>query len=162
MSNAVTIARARAVRLEAEVALRGVNLVPNGRQLSGPCPTCGGNDRFNVDPHQNLWICRGCRVGGDVIKLVRHLDSCSFSDAVELLGGEERQKLAAGDAVLANLQRIAAQRERQRRGLAQQLWDKRKPIEGTLAERYLFWRGVTGRLPATLGYFRNTRRTRRQ
>jgi hypothetical protein len=36
--------------------------------------------------------------------------------------------------------------------LAQQLWDKRKPIEGTLAERYLFWRGVTGRLPATLGY----------
>jgi hypothetical protein len=144
--------RARAVRIEAEVALRGVNLTPNGKQLSGPCPACGGNDRFNVDPYRNLWICRGCREGGDVIKLVRHLDGCSFGEAVELLASEERQQFAASSSVLADLQRIAAHEERSRRQLATALWAKRKPVEGTLAERYLFWRGFAGCPPATLGY----------
>ncbi len=145
------IDRARAVRIEAEVARRGVNLNQNHKQLSGPCPHCGGDDRFNVDPSKNLWICRGCRVGGDVIKLVQHLDGCSFAGAVELLMSEDRQKLTADTSVLADLQRIAAAQERRHRQLATTLWSRRKPINGTLAERYLFWRGVT-HFPATLGY----------
>ena len=152
MTPDAVLTRARAVRIEAEVSLRGVNLIPNGKQLSGACPACGGTDRFNVDPYRNLWICRGCREGGDVIKLVRHLDGCSFSEAVKLLTTEERQEHATNTSLLTDLQRIAAQKQRRSKQLATALWAKCKPIEGTLAERYLFWRGITGPLPATLGY----------
>jgi len=39
----------------------------NGGEWSGPCPFCGGRDRFSVQPHhpggKGLWFCRGC--GGD-------------------------------------------------------------------------------------------------
>ena len=112
---------------------------------------CGGDDRFNVDPSRNLWICRGCRAGGDVIKFIQHIDGVSFAEAVELLVSEERQKTAADSSVLADLQRIAAAEERQKQKKAVALWAKRRPIKGTLAERYLFWRGV-GCFPATLGY----------
>jgi hypothetical protein len=151
MIPAGTIERARAVRIEVEVAQRGVNLKLHHKQLTGACPLCGGTDRFNVDPRKNLWICRGCRVGGDVIKLVQHLDGCSFASAVEMLVSEERQKLASSTSVLANLQRTAAAEERRQRLLAASLWAKRQPISETLAERYLFWRGVEY-FPPTLGY----------
>jgi hypothetical protein len=153
MINAATIARARTVPIEVEVAKRGVNLKSNHKQLTGPCPLCGGTDRFNVDPRKNLWICRGCRVGGDVIKLVQHLDGCSFVSAVEMLISEDRQKFASSTSVLADLHRTAASDERRQRLLAASLWAKRKPIGGTLAERYLFWRGIGAEgAPATLGY----------
>jgi hypothetical protein len=151
MIPAAVVERARAVRIDSEVALRGVNLRPNGKQLSGPCPACGGDDRFNVDPRKNLWICRGCRVGGDSIKLVQHLDGCSFAAAVELLVSDERQNLAHAPG-LADLQRIAAMQERRQRQKAAELWAKRLPIVGTLAERYLFWRCGGEYFPATLGY----------
>jgi phage/plasmid primase-like uncharacterized protein len=151
MIPATTIERARSVPIEVEVASRGVNLRTNHKQLTGPCPLCGGTDRFNVDPRKNLWLCRGCRVGGDVIKLVRHLDGCSFRSAVELLTGDERQQLAASAPSPAERERLAAAEERRQQMLASSLWAKRKPIEGTLASRYLFWRGVDY-FPATLGY----------
>jgi hypothetical protein len=151
MIPAAVVEQARAVRIDSEVALRGVNLALRGKQLTGPCPACGGDDRFNVDPRKNLWICRGCGVGGDSIKLVQHLDGCSFAAAVELLTTEKRQNLAHARG-LADLQRIAVMQERRQRQQAATLWAKRLPIVGTLAERYLFWRCGGGYFPATLGY----------
>jgi len=39
----------------------------NGGEWSGPCPFCGGRDRFSVQPYhpggKGLWFCRGC--GGE-------------------------------------------------------------------------------------------------
>src|SRR5262249_37168760 len=115
MTSPADIERARAVPIEVEVAKRGVNLKVNHKQLTGPCPLCGGTDRFNVDPRKGLWICRQCGIGGDVIRLVQHLDGVPFPVAVELLTGEERQQSARSSAVLADMQRIAALEERKQK-----------------------------------------------
>lgn len=31
---------------------------------AGPCPVCGGHDRFSVSPSRQAWNCRGCGHGG--------------------------------------------------------------------------------------------------
>ena len=31
-----------------------------GGEYAGPCPFCGGRDRFRVQPEKGLWWCRNC------------------------------------------------------------------------------------------------------
>jgi phage/plasmid primase-like uncharacterized protein len=81
------IERAHAVRIEDEVARRGIKLV--GRiDRCGPCPQCGGHDRFSINVRKQVFLCRQCGAKGDVIALVRFLDGCGFREAVEYLTGE--------------------------------------------------------------------------
>jgi phage/plasmid primase-like uncharacterized protein len=81
------ISRARAVRLEDEIAHRGIKLKRAGVELFGPCPVCGGRDRFAINVRKQIWNCRQCSVGGDVIKLVQHLDGGEFATAIATLAG---------------------------------------------------------------------------
>jgi hypothetical protein len=61
----------------------------------GPCPNCGGEDRFVITSNhkKKVFRCRHCQLAkrenaaGDVIKLVMFLDECSFHEAVETLTG---------------------------------------------------------------------------
>lgn len=81
------------VPIEREVARRGIKLKRQGNnELIGPCPKCGGDDRFSINIKKQLFNCRGCDVGGDVIDLVRHLDDLSLPDAGEMLSGEPMPK----------------------------------------------------------------------
>lgn len=44
-----------------------------GGEYKGPCPWCGGEDRFTVSPargESGLWCCRQCERGGDGIDLL--------------------------------------------------------------------------------------------
>jgi hypothetical protein len=42
---------------------------------AGPCPKCGGNDRFSISPVRQAWNCRGCGIGGrDGISLFAHVN----------------------------------------------------------------------------------------
>src|ERR687886_594278 len=34
-----------------------------GGEHAGPCPFCGGRDRFRVQPARGRWWCRGCSDG---------------------------------------------------------------------------------------------------
>ena len=54
----------------------------------GPCPVCGGKDRFSVNIKKQLWNCRGCGKGGDVIGLAQHAGGATFVEAVAALSGE--------------------------------------------------------------------------
>lgn len=57
-------------------------------KLLGPCPLHRGDSRtaFVVSRSRNLWYCfTGCRVGGDVIDLVRRLDHVGYAEAGRLL-----------------------------------------------------------------------------
>jgi DNA primase len=81
------IEHARAVPLEQEIARRGIKLKRAGAELIGPCPVCGGRDRFAVHIKKQCWNCRGCAAGGDIIKLVEHVDGISFKGAIETLAG---------------------------------------------------------------------------
>ena len=57
-------------------------------ELAGNCPHCGGIDRFSINIKKNIWHCRGCGTGGDVIKLEMHVNGRSFPEAVEALIGK--------------------------------------------------------------------------
>ena len=57
----------------------------NGGEWQGPCPACGGDDRFHVWPEQNegkgAYWCRGCGKTGDNIQYLRDFCGLSFRDA---------------------------------------------------------------------------------
>jgi putative DNA primase/helicase len=151
------IARARSVPIADVLVSRGHNLQRCGGELVGPCPVCGGRDRFAVNPRKQVWNCRGCGKGGDVIELVRHLDGCEFNAAVELLTGEkgaafDRAAARPDPARPAKEKAEAAEYERRQHEKAAWLWSQRQPINGTIAEKYLHGRGITCLLPPTLGF----------
>jgi hypothetical protein len=52
--------RARHSSIEAEIARRGIVLRRVGAELVGPCPRCGGTDRFSVNPR--LGACLNNRI----------------------------------------------------------------------------------------------------
>ena len=62
-----------------------------GGEYAGPCPWCGGEDRFRVQPAQGLWFCRQCSEDGrwsDAIGYVMRRDGVAFREAcVRLEGG---------------------------------------------------------------------------
>jgi hypothetical protein len=82
------VAKAGSVAIEHELERRGVKLRRAGAELTGPCPKCAGCDRFGVNTQKQHRNCRGCTQGGDVIDLVRHLDSVDFIAACVTLTGD--------------------------------------------------------------------------
>jgi len=140
------IERARSIRIEDEVAKRGIKL-KGGIDQRGPCPVCGGTDRFSINLGKQCFNCRGCGIGGDVIAMVQHIDGCTFAESVEILTGDD---LRPQSALSANKQTSNTYEADQHRKAAW-LWSQRKPITGSIAERYLRSRCITC-LPATLGF----------
>ena len=87
------IERARAVPIEHEIGRRGIKLQWQSKtEFVGPCPKCGGDDRFAINTKKQLFNCRGCDVGGDVIQLVEHLDGVDFNTACTRLTGQPPPK----------------------------------------------------------------------
>ena len=126
----------------------------------GPCPGCGGTDRFSLNIRKNIFWCRKSAEGGDAIALARHVQACQFLEAVELLTGRpapgrtvseaDRQARSRRVAELeekraAEAERIAAEenefrtREIER---ARKIWKAAGCIDGSIAEAYLRHRGV--------------------
>lgn len=62
----------------------------NAYESHGPCPFCGGNDRFVAKP--DGWFCRPgeghCGKHGDVIALVMAKENLDFPSACQKLGGD--------------------------------------------------------------------------
>jgi DNA primase len=60
-----------------------------GGEYAGPCPFCGGNDRFRVQPSQNIWLCRKCTNGvwRDVIDFIARRDNVSLAEAARIIAG---------------------------------------------------------------------------
>jgi hypothetical protein len=98
MIAATDINRAKATPLENEISRRGYNLKRHGLELVGPCPVCGGTDRFAIHTRKQCWHCRGCQKGGDVISLVQHLDGIEFPAAIEVLTGDVMRQNTAKTA----------------------------------------------------------------
>ena len=129
------IERASAVRIEDEIERRGIKLV--GRvDRCGPCPQCGGKDRFSINVRKQVFLCRGCAARGNVIALVRFLDGCGFLEALEYLTGElvpapSRPAPAATDAPRDD------DRDARALILARQIAFELRPILGSPGETYL-------------------------
>jgi Toprim domain/CHC2 zinc finger len=129
------IERASAVRIEDEIERRGIKLV-GWVDRCGPCPQCGGKDRFSINVRKQVFLCRGCAARGNVIALVRFLDGCGFLEALEYLTGEwapapSRPAPAATDALRDD------DRDARALILARQIAFELRPILGSPGETYL-------------------------
>jgi hypothetical protein len=149
------IERARDTDIVAVVERYGLKLKRAGIELKGPCPLCGGSDRFWINTRRQIWGCRGCGKGGDVIALRQHIDGSTFAEAVHTLAGtvaaEPAQNLRTTCANLRSKADDGYAREQARK--AAWLWDHRQPIAGSIAETYLREaRGYDGPIPPTLGF----------
>jgi hypothetical protein len=128
------IERASAVRIEDETERRGIKLI--GRvDRCGPCPQCGGKDRFSINVRKQVFLCRGCAARGNVIALVRFLDGCGFLESLEYLTGERgpapsRRAPAATDAPRDD------DRDARALILARQIAFELRPILGSPGETY--------------------------
>jgi phage/plasmid primase-like uncharacterized protein len=140
MIPAADIERARAVKLEDEIVRRGLKLKRAGVELCGPCPACGGTDRFSVHIKKQVFNCRGCAIGGDVIKLVQHVDGCDFATAISTLAGDTAR--AQVQVKLAPVPHDERDDDEQLRlEQADQIWRSSAPL-GPDATVYFLKRGI--------------------
>lgn len=142
-----------------------------GRRGVGPCPVCGGRDRFSIDLAKASFYCRGtAKTGGDVIAMVQHLTGANFLGACEEITGEPMPRRSPGndvrraDAKLIEQRRLDGEAEAQRRAREQMdfrareiarahsIWHEGIAIAGTPAEAYLRGRGVAAPPGARLRY----------
>jgi len=56
-----------------------------GGEWQGPCPECGGTNRFHVWPEKDRYWCRGCGKNGDAIQFLRDFEGKSFKEACDYL-----------------------------------------------------------------------------
>ena len=102
----------------------------------GPCPLCGGRDRFRFDNKdgRGTYFCSGCGAG-DGVRLAMGITGLSFKDAareIERLAGVVQPVTGKPDR--SDEDKLAALRR---------VWRESKPIQrGDEAERYLLGRGL--------------------
>ena len=142
MIAAPTIEPARAVSVESIIAERGIKLRGKNERV-GPCPHCGGDDRFAINILKQVWNCRGCAEGRDVIKLVRFLDAVDFREACATLTGKPPS------SGYSEPRRGADDYDRRQREKARWLWGASKAAPGTPVENYARMRGIAEPLPST-------------
>jgi len=132
-----------------------------GGEYAGPCPFCGGEDRFRVQPAQGLWFCRQCSDDehwSDAIGYMMRRDSVDFREACARLEGGAAPALAAAPRIVPSIQEAAeaAEPSAQWREKAEAfvtrceeaLWSP----AGEWARHYL--RGHRGLTPATIRAWR--------
>lgn len=82
-----------------------------GREMVGPCPACGGNDRFSINAEKGMYNCRSCG-GGDVVKLVQITLGCEFKEALNYLQGDADVKIDPAEVARRKQQSEAQARKR--------------------------------------------------
>ncbi len=55
----------------------------SAKEWAGPCPSCGGSDRFMVWPERGRWYCRGCEMSGNTVMFLHQFGGMSCPDAHE-------------------------------------------------------------------------------
>lgn len=106
-----------------------------GREMVGPCPKCGGTDRFSINTGKNLFNCRGCGIAGEgVIKLVMLSEDVQFVRACEIITGRR-----ASDPV--DEQKAEAARRENARAAEKRERDEARYREAARKAGHEIWRG---------------------
>jgi len=125
----------------------------------GPCPQCGGDDRFSINTDKQTFNCRGCIKGGNVIGMVKLATRRNFADVCEYLTnkpnprGDGRSSPAApfvprSPIILASTddkklrEEERRQRIEKRKWLVSQWWRAGGALERTPGELYYAKRGI--------------------
>ena len=133
-------------------------LVRTGGELVGPCPGCGGKDRFSINPRKDVIFCRRCDARGDQIALVQLVLGLDFPAALDWLVGHRQeltpQQLAEQERKAEEHRRAreadAARRRTDAIAQARKIWDHSGPADGTVVVDYLARRGIRPRAGAQL------------
>lgn len=72
--------------LERYIAMGLTPKQKTGAEWAGPCPACGGNDRFLIWPSRDRFHCRGCKLQGDAIEFLRAIQGFGYGEACRELG----------------------------------------------------------------------------
>ncbi len=83
-----TVIRGQAMGRWREISLRLGMDIPASPKQHGPCPACGGKDRFRFDDQdgKGTWFCNQCQPqAGDGFALVQNVRSCNFPQALQLV-----------------------------------------------------------------------------
>lgn len=148
-------AEALGIDLQAFIMGEGHKLVRQGREWVGPCPNCGGHDRFSISPTDRVYNCRGAG-GGGYIDAVMHAFDCNFLEACEMMTGrpapQSERKQGTRKTAPASPppapppcdeppvdEAPPPQRGGGRRTFRDDFRDG-GPVPGSLAEEYLRWR----------------------
>jgi len=150
------VQKARDTKIEHVAEALGIR-VPARGEYQGPCPICGGTDRFSINVKKQVFNCRGGE-GGDAIKMVQHVNACEFVPACEFINEEPAPRSSSGyrerDPAIDKERKeerkdAAIEREEKEKAeiddaivIATRFFDEAKPIEGTVAEDYLERRGL--------------------
>ena len=123
------------------LACQDSNLRKVGSYFIGPCPFCGGQDRFNLKRKSDadLWICRQCgdgkyknaihylmlRNGWDFRRTMRHIEGVEedLPDRDKMLGAESAKRKQILDAKLAEF-------------TTQEIWEA---LHRRMAEEHRIW-----------------------
>ena len=133
-------------------------------EFTGPCPFCGGTDRFSLNVKKNVCNCRKCDIAGDVVHFVEIMTGCGFIEACEFINQTPRPDRTRDETLQEKTERLAArakwqaehqEREEERRrieeakakrdeeAIASILAPERAvPLAGTFGEAYLRGRGL--------------------
>lgn len=129
-----------------EVISAHTDLRRQGARMVGLCPFHEERTpSFSVDPHEKLYHCFGCGVGGDVIKFVEEKEGVGFAEAVELLADrygvelEREQEDPRAEARRQRRRRLEQLLERTAAYYANYLWEAQ---EAASAREYLAGRGL--------------------
>lgn len=131
--------------------LRMDNLRRNGRELSGPCPLCGGTDRFNIHRDTLAFLCRQCGIkGGDQVALVREVRGLGFIEALEWMCGpkpeisEEERMARRARAERAEQKQRAVEASYRAHAIAEarRIWNSARPGHLGVVAAYLRARGI--------------------
>ncbi|KPU83867.1 hypothetical protein JI58_07120 [Marinosulfonomonas sp. PRT-SC04] len=125
-------------------------------ELIGPCPLCGGRDRFGINLRSNAFLCRKCDVrGGDQIALVQQVLNLDFLEALGWLCGDkpasidpvemQRRRDKAAESQRKQDEYAAKARAFARRN-AQEIWGKGRNQDVTMLRDYFAVRGITTNL----------------
>lgn len=148
------LADAKAIPIADIIDRVGISgLRTQGCERVGPCPICGGRDRFAINLRTNAFLCRRCDIrGGDQIALVSQVLGLSFRDALTWLCGDA--PVAIDEAELARRRARAAKAEEERQRAANRfrqqaiadaraIWDRSMPGSRGVVRAYLAARGIT-------------------
>jgi len=158
------LAEAKAMPIREVVDRLGIDgLRPAGAELVGPCPLCGGTDRFGVNLRSHRFLCRRCGIaGGDTVALVMAVEGLGFRAALDWLCGPAREidpaERARRDALARKAEEERAAEAQRYRDLAMRdartIWARAVRDDGDRLRAYFAARGLSGLDPARLDAIR--------
>ncbi|NGO64213.1 hypothetical protein G6N76_11040 [Rhizobium daejeonense] len=144
------VINARAVDFDVAADRLNVPDAPKGKpEYQGPCPRCGGNDRFAVNRKKGVWVCRGADGGRDGIGLAAHLlhldlrrreeflEACAAVLGEEVPEGAERESDEEREARLKRIAEAKAKADTNRQDKEKKQADFREKEVGKARGIYL-------------------------